>query len=84
MYMELTLKDKNYINKLLNKYETKEISDFQRLKELDRKATFNSKMFAYIFGTISCLIFGFGMCVAMKQILNIVCLVLLLVLLVCF
>lgn len=71
MYMELTLKDKSYINKLLNKYETKEISDFQRLKELDRKATFNSKMFAYIFGTISCLIFGFGMCVAMKQILNI-------------
>ncbi len=70
--MELSLKDKKYLNNIINKYETKQISDIDRLKQLDKKVSTNPKVFAYIIGSIFCLIFGFGMCVAMKQILDMV------------
>lgn len=47
-------------------YEEKEITDFDRLKELDKKVKLPAKIFAYVYGSISSLILGTGMCFAMK------------------
>lgn len=60
---------KSYVEKVLNKYTPKEKSKIEKLRELDKKATKGPSIFAYVFGTISSLVLGFGMCVAMRVIL---------------
>ena len=47
-------------------YEEKEITDFDRLKELDKKVKLPAKIFAYVYGAVSSLVLGTGMCFAMK------------------
>lgn len=54
------------INNIRQGYEEKEITDFDRLKELDKKVKLPAKIFAYVYGSISSLILGTGMCLAMK------------------
>lgn len=62
--------EKKYVEKLLNKYEVKAPTKLDELRELDKKATRFANVFAYIFGSIATLIFGFGMCTAMGVILE--------------
>lgn len=61
--------EKKYVEKVLNKYSEKEVTKLDELRALDKKATKGATLFASIFGAISSLIFGFGMCVAMGVIL---------------
>ena len=51
-------REEKYLNKLMKEYEEKEFTDFDKLKQLDKKAKRFSNIFAYIFGTISALILG--------------------------
>lgn len=43
-----------------------EPTKFEQLKQLDKKVKNPAKIFAYIFGSVSSLILGTGMCLAMK------------------
>ena len=67
--MELSLKEKRYIEKTVNSYKEKETSKLDELRALDKKAKKGANVFAYVFGSIGALVLGFGMCVAMKVIL---------------
>lgn len=60
--------DKIYAEAIANEYSNKEASKVVALKKLDRKAKLPANIFAYSFGVISSLIFGLGMCLAMKVI----------------
>ena len=46
----------------------KEITKFDELKELNKKVQRPAKIFAYTFGSLSSLVLGTGMCLAMKTI----------------
>lgn len=63
-------KEKKYVEKIVGKYEIKEKTKLDKLRFLDRKTRIHAKVFAYIFGCVSSLILGFGMCIAMKVILE--------------
>lgn len=56
------------IEKIRQGYEEKELTKTEQLKKLDKKVKRPAKIFAYIFGTASSLVFGTGMCLAMKVI----------------
>ncbi len=58
----------NLINKIRNDYEEKRVTKIDELKVLNKKVYTPARVFAYIFGSISSLILGFGMCLAMKVI----------------
>ncbi len=60
--------DKIYAEHIANEYAPKEATKVKQLKKLDAKAKRPSKIFAYTFGTISILILGIGMCLAMEVI----------------
>ena len=60
----------NQINKIKEDYIEKEQTNFDKLKELDKKVKRPAQIFAYVFGSISSLILGTGMCLAMKVIGN--------------
>ena len=62
-------KEEKYLNKVMKEYEEKEFTDFDKLKQLDKKAKRFSNIFAYIFGTISALILGLGMSIVLGEIL---------------
>lgn len=66
MEMSMNVKDKKYIEKLVNTYSEKEISKLDELRSLDKKAKKGANIFAYIFGIIGTLILGLGMCIAME------------------
>ena len=57
--------EKNYIKKLMKKYEEKEISKLDELRNLDKKAKLGAIKFAYIFGIIGSLILGLGMSISL-------------------
>lgn len=57
-----------YIEKIKTKYQGKEKSILDNIRELDRKATLPAEIKAYITGIIGALIFGVGMCFSMKVI----------------
>ncbi|MBQ8845096.1 MAG: dihydropteridine reductase [Clostridia bacterium] len=59
------------VNKIKSHYAEKQETKFEKLKRLDRQVKKPAKIFAYIFGIIGTLIFGTGMCLAMKVIGNI-------------
>ncbi len=63
-------KEKKYVEKVLESYQEKEYTKLDQLKELDKKVSKPAKIFAYTFGIIGSLVLGFGMCVAMKVILE--------------
>ena len=60
--------DKIYAEAIANEYSKKEESKVIALKKLDRKAKLPAQVFTYTFGIVSALIFGLGMCLAMKVI----------------
>ncbi len=60
--------DKIYAEQVANEYAPKETSKVVALRKLDAKAKRPANIFAYIFGIVSALIFGTGMCLAMGQI----------------
>lgn len=62
--------DKIYAEAIANEYSIKDTSKVVALKKLDRKVKLPSLIFAYSFGTIMTLVFGLGMCLAMKVIGN--------------
>lgn len=62
--------EKKYVEKIINTYGEKEVSKVEKLRKLDNKAKRPATIFAYVFGTISSLILGFGMSVAMGVILK--------------
>ena len=56
------------IEKIRSNYVQKETTDFDRLKSLDKKVKSPAKTFAFVHGSVSSLILGTGMCMAMKVI----------------
>ena len=64
----MTSNDKKYVERVLNDYQEKQTTKIDELKALDKKARKAPLVFAYVFGSISSLVLGFGMCVAMKVI----------------
>lgn len=60
--------DKIYAEHIANEYSKKKESKVLALKKLDRKAKLPVEIFAYTNGIIMSLVFGLGMCLAMKVI----------------
>lgn len=60
--------DKIYAEHIANEYSKKKESKVIALKKLDRKAKRPAEIFAYTNGIIMTLVFGLGMCLAMKVI----------------
>ena len=54
--------------RIRNQYEAKEITEIDRLKELDKSVKRPVKVFSYVFGTVGSLVLGTGMCLAMRVI----------------
>lgn len=54
------------IEKIRSQYTEKEITNVEKLKQLDKKVKLPVKVFAYVFGSVSSLVLGTGMCLAMK------------------
>ena len=65
----MTSNDKKYVERVLNDYQEKQTTKIDELKSLDKKAKTFPNVFAYVFGSISALVLGFGMCLAMEVIL---------------
>ncbi len=63
------MNENKYVEKVINKYTEKETTKLDQLKALDSKVKMPALIIAYVFGSISALVLGFGMCVAMKVIL---------------
>lgn len=57
--------DKIYAEKLASEYAPKKENKANALRKLDRKAKRPSEIFGYAYGSISALILGLGMCLAM-------------------
>ncbi len=57
--------DKIYAESIANEYSVKEESKTVALKKLDRKAKLPSEIFGYVFGIVSALLLGVGMCLSM-------------------
>jgi len=66
--MENTVKEEKYAEKMLAEYspEEKGNSDYETLKELDKKVNLLPKINAYVMGGIYTLVFGFGMVLCLK------------------
>ncbi len=56
--------DKIYAEQIANEYAPKDESKVIALKKLDAKAKLPAHIFAYSFGVVMALIFGFGMCLS--------------------
>ena len=60
--------DKIYAEQIANEYAPKDTSKVVALKKLDARAKLPATVFTYTLGTVSALVFGTGMCLAMKVI----------------
>jgi hypothetical protein len=56
------------IEQIRESYLEKEVTKLDELKALDKKVKRPAKIFAYVFGSLSSLVLGTGMCLAMKVI----------------
>lgn len=63
------MNENKVVEKIVNGYTKKESTKLDELKALDSKVKKPALIFAYVFGSISALLLGFGMCVAMQVIL---------------
>lgn len=63
-----TFKDQKTVERIRRGYEEREITKTESLKMLDKKVRRSANIFAYVFGSVSALVFGTGMCLAMKVI----------------
>ncbi len=61
-------KELNQIKKIKDQYAKKESTPLDKLKDLNKKVRTKPTVFAYVFGSISSLVLGTGMCLAMKVI----------------
>lgn len=57
--------DIKMIEKIRASYVAKETSKFDELRRLDKKVKSSAEVFAYVFGSLSSLVLGTGMCFAM-------------------
>lgn len=57
--------DKIYAEQIANEYAPKQTSKVKALRKLDAKAKNPARIFAYTFGTVSALVLGTGMSLAM-------------------
>ena len=62
--------DKIYAESIAKEYAPKEKSKIIALRKLDAKAKLPATIFTYTFGIIFSLVFGTGMCLAMRVICN--------------
>ena len=62
--------DKIYAEAIANEYSLKKTTKVVALKKLNHKAKMPAKIFGYVFGIVSSLILGIGMCFAMDVIGN--------------
>lgn len=62
------LNNKKTIENICNKYVETPMTKTEQLKALDKKVRRPVQVGAYIFGSVSSLVFGTGMCLAMKVI----------------
>lgn len=60
------MNEKEYVNEIKNQYTEHTDTDVEKLIALDKKVKLPANIFAYAFGTIGSLVLGFGMCLAMK------------------
>lgn len=60
--------DKIYAQQLAGEYAPKNESKVVALRKLDRRAKLPANIFAYTLGTVAALVFGTGMCLAMRVI----------------
>lgn len=60
--------DKIYAEQIANEYAPKDTSKVVALKKLDARAKLPATVFTYTLGIVSALVFGTGMCLAMKVI----------------
>ena len=58
------------IERIRASYTEKEVTKLDELKELDKKVKRPAQIFAYVYGSLSSLVLGTGMCLAMKIIGN--------------
>jgi hypothetical protein len=58
------------IERIRASYTEREMTKFDELKELDRRVKRPAEIFAYVFGSVSSLVLGTGMSLAMKVIGN--------------
>ena len=58
------------IERIRASYTQKETTKFDELKRLDKKVKRPAQIFAYVYGAISSLVLGTGMCLAMNIIGN--------------
>ena len=58
------------IQKIRSSYEEREITKLDELKALDKKVKRPAQIFAYVYGSISSLVLGTGMCLAMEVLGN--------------
>lgn len=58
--------NKKYLEQIKDEYTEKDTSKLDKLKSLDRNVKLMPTVFAYTFGSIVALIFGLGLCLAMK------------------
>lgn len=58
------------IEKICASYTEKEVTKLDELKQLDKKVKRPAQIFAYVYGSVSSLVLGTGMCLAMKVIGN--------------
>lgn len=56
------------VNKIRSKYISREQTDVERLRRLDKQVKKPAQIFAYVFGVIAVLVLGTGMCFAMSVI----------------
>lgn len=63
------MNENKVVEKIVNSYTEEENTKLDELKALDSKVKKPALIFAYVFGSISALLLGFGMCVAMQVIL---------------
>lgn len=70
--METTIKKEEleYVAKVRDNYTPRETKKLDQLKALEKKVNILPQNFALVFGIIAALIFGTGMCLAMKVIGN--------------
>ena len=54
------------VKNIRSNYEEKQITAFDELKSLDKKVKRPAKVFAYVYGSVSSLVLGTGMCLAMN------------------
>ena len=60
--------EKVVIEKIRAGYTQKEVTKFDELKALDKKVKRPAEIFAYVYGSVSALVLGTGMSLAMKVI----------------